>query len=229
MYEFFKKYGIKINEEQKQKFDEFLKIFIKINSQTNLSSIRDEIWIIEKHFIDSIILTKFYLIEWKVLDLWTGWWFPWIPLKIINTNNADFTLVDSIWKKIKCVNTFINKLWLTNIKTIQLRAEKLWHDINHRWKYNTVFSRATAYLPTLLEYAIPLLKIWWTFISYKLDNDNEIIEANNALHVLNAKIIKIQKYELAGQKRIFLFIKKIWETNKKYPRTIWEPLKNPIK
>jgi 16S rRNA G527 N7-methylase RsmG len=92
-----------------------------------------------------------------------------------------------------------------------------------------VFSRATAYLPTLLEYAIPLLSVGWIFISYKLDNDDEIKEAKKALHILDAEIIAIKKYELAGQKRAFLFIQKIAETHKKYPRIIWEPLKNPIK
>jgi 16S rRNA (guanine527-N7)-methyltransferase len=176
-----------------------------------------------------VMLTKFCLIEWKVLDLWTWWGFPWIPLKIVDKNNTDFTLVDSIWKKIKSVNNFIEKLCLNNIKTIQARAEQLGQDINHRWKYDMVFSRATAYLPTLLEYTIPLLKVWWIFVSYKLDNDEEILIAKKALQVFNAEIIEIKKYELSWQKRAFLFIQKIAEIDKKYPRAVWEPLKNPIK
>lgn len=225
----FKNYGLEISESEAQKFSDFLKIFIETNSQINLSSIRDEEWIIEKHFIDSVMLTKFCSIEWEVLDLWTGWWFPWIPLRIVDKNNTVFTLVDSIWKKVRVVNDFIEKLWLTNIKAIQSRAEDLGHDQNHRGKYNMVFSRATAYLPTLLEYTIPLLSIGWIFVSYKLDNDNEIEESKKALHVLGAEIIEIKKYEINWQKRAFLFIQKLAETNKKYPRVIWEPLKNPIK
>jgi len=47
--------------------------------------------------------------------------------------------------------------------------------------------------------------------------------------VLDAEIIAIKKYELSGQKRAFLFIQKIAETHKKYPRMIGEPLQNPIK
>lgn len=229
MQELFKKYDLEISLKQEKKFEEFLKIFIETNSQINLSAIRDEIWIIEKHFIDSVMLTKFCSIEWKVLDLWTWWWFPGIPLKIIDKNNTDFTLVDSIWKKVRVVNEFIKKLELKNIKAIQDRAEELGQNINHRWKYNIVVSRATAYLPILLEYTIPLLKVWWIFISYKLDNDEEILQAQKALHILDAEIIAIKKYKLANQKRAFLFIQKVWETHKKYPRSIWEPLKNPIK
>ncbi len=229
MQELLKQYDIHLNEEQEKKFSDFLKIFIETNSQINLSAIRDEAGIIEKHFIDSIILTKFCSIEGKVLDLWTWGGFPWIPLKILDGKNTDFTLVDSIGKKVKVVNSFIEKLELTNIKAIQARAEELGQNPLHRWKYNMVVSRATAYLPTLLEYTIPLLSVGWIFVSYKLDNDEEIKEAQKALHVLDAEIIAIKKYELAGQKRAFLFIQKIAETHKKYPRIIWEPLKNPIK
>lgn len=229
MNELFKSYGVEITPEQEKKFEDFLKIFMETNSQINLSAIRDEDWIIEKHFIDSIMLKNFCSIEWKVLDLGTGWGFPGIPLKIVDKNNTEFTLVDSIWKKVKVVNSFIEKLDLKNIKAIQARAEELGHDKEHRWKYNMVVSRATAYLPTLLEYTIPLLSVGWIFVSYKLDNDAEIKEATKALHVLDAEIIAIKKYEIWWQKRAFLFIQKIWETHKKYPRMIGEPLKNPIK
>ena len=96
MNELFKNYDIELSSEQEKKFQDFLQIFMETNSQINLSAIRDEVGIIEKHFIDSIILKKFTSIEWKILDLWTGWGFPGIPLKIVDENNSDFTLVDSI-------------------------------------------------------------------------------------------------------------------------------------
>jgi 16S rRNA (guanine527-N7)-methyltransferase len=77
----------------------------------------------------------------------------------MDKNNGDFTLVDSIGKKVKVVNKFIEKIDLKNIKAIQARAEELGHNPEHRGKYNMVVSRATAYLPTLLEYTIPLLSV----------------------------------------------------------------------
>jgi len=42
MKELFKNYGIKLTDEQEQKFKDFLKIFMETNSQINLSAIRDE-------------------------------------------------------------------------------------------------------------------------------------------------------------------------------------------
>ena len=228
MEELFKKYDIELSEKELLLFEKFLWIFIEKNSSINLSAIREKDDIIEKHFIDSIIVKKFTSIEGKILDLWTWGWFPWIPLKIVDEYNSEFVLVDSIWKKVKVVNEFISQLWLENIKAIQARAEELWQDINHREKYNLVVSRATSYLPTLLEYAIPLLSVWWILIAYKLDDEDEIKKSQKALSMLNAEIAVIKKYEINWQKRVFLFIQKIWPTHKKYPRIIWEPLKNPL-
>ncbi len=225
----FQQAGFSLTAKQQQSFSTFLKIFIQTNAQINLSAIRDEAGIIEKHFLDSIMLLKYCSIEGNILDLWTGWGFPGIPLRIMTDNDqTNFTLVDSIGKKVKVVNEFISELDLKNIKAIQARAEELGQDPNHREKYNFIVSRATAYLPTLLEYTLPLLSIWGIFASYKLDNDEEISQAKKALHILWGEIIKIESYELAGQKRVFLFIQKIAPTPKKYPRIIWEPLKNPI-
>ena len=229
MKDLFKKYEIELDETELKLFEKFLKIFIEKNSQINLSAIREENAIIEKHFIDSIMLPIFWKPDWKVLDLWTWWGFPGIPLRIVSDEDVDFTLVDSIWKKVKVVNEFIEELWLKNIKAIQARAEDLWQDKNHREKYDLVVSRATAYLPTLLEYTIPLLKVWWVFASYKLENEEEVKDAQKALNTLWAEIMDKKTYKIWWQERVILFIQKIEETPKKYPRIVWEPLKNPIK
>ena len=59
MKKLFKKYNLELEDYEYDKFEKFLKIFIEKNSQINLSAIRDEEWIIEKHFVDSIMLNIF--------------------------------------------------------------------------------------------------------------------------------------------------------------------------
>ncbi len=223
-----KKYEIELTIDEIKKFEEFLVLFKEKNSQINLSAIREDNDIIEKHFIDSIMLNVFLDLEWRVADMWTGWWFPLIPLAIVNPE-VRFVWMDSVWKKIKAVWEFVKSLELKNIELINARAEEIWQDINHREKYDFVVSRATAYFPTLLEYTIPLLKTGWIFIAYKLDDKEELKSAKKALSKLNAKIIKVKNYILSEQKRTLIFIEKISPTHKKYPRRVWEPLKNPIK
>ena len=51
MKEVFTRYGIDIDTNQLQKFEQFLEIFMETNSQINLSAIRDRADIISKHFI----------------------------------------------------------------------------------------------------------------------------------------------------------------------------------
>lgn len=214
----FEKHDIKITSEQTKKFEQFLKIFMEKNSQINLSAIRDSEWIMEKHFLDSLVLNKYVKLKWKVLDLGTGWWFPGIPLKIIDENNAEFTLLDSVGKKITAVNEFVEDLKLKNINWIQWRAEEMWQDKKYRNTYDYIVSRSVAYFPNLLEYAIPLLKVWWTFISYKLDNYEEIEAWEEAMKTLWCMVENVERYEIWWQERILLFIKKTRNTPKQYPR-----------
>jgi len=228
MQELVKKYNIELEESEIKQFEKFLKIFTQKNSQINLSAIRDKDWIIEKHFIDSIMLNIFVDLEWKVADMWTGWWFPLIPLAIIN-KNVEFIWIDSVWKKLKAIDSFAQDLWLENVKTLNGRAEEIWQNLDYREQFDFVTSRATAYFPTLLEYVIPLLKVGWIFAAYKLDDKEELKSAKKALSRLWAKIIKVKNYVLAEQKRTIVLIEKVTPTHKKYPRKIGVPLNNPIK
>jgi 16S rRNA (guanine527-N7)-methyltransferase len=211
-----------------KKFEKFLEIFMEKNSQINLSAIRDKDWIIEKHFIDSIMLNVFVELEWKVADMWTGWGFPLIPLAIINPE-VKFTWIDSVAKKLKAIDEFVEELWLNNVTTLNWRAEEIWQNLDYREQFDYVTSRATAYFPTLLEYVIPLLKEGWIFAAYKLDDKEELKSAKKALSRLWAKILKVKNYRLADQDRTIVLIQKISKTHIKYPRKVGVPLASPIK
>ena len=60
----------------------------------------------------------------KILDLGTGGGFPGIPLAVIFPH-AQFTLCDSIGKKIIVATEVYKGLGLTNVKTVNARAESL--------------------------------------------------------------------------------------------------------
>jgi 16S rRNA (guanine527-N7)-methyltransferase len=167
-------------------------------------------------------------LEWKIADIWTGWGFPWIPLAIINPN-SEFILIDSVWKKLKAIDDFAIDLELNNVKTLNWRAEEIGQNLDYREQFDFVVSRATAFFPTLLEYTIPLLKVWWIFAAYKLDDKEELKTGKKALARLWAKILKIKNYNLANQKRTIVLIEKIAKTHIKYPRKNWVPLSKPIK
>lgn len=233
MQSIFQKHDIELSPEELAKFQKFLEIFKETNAHINLSAIRDDAGIIEKHFVDSIMLCAFFDINGefpegaKVADLWTGGGFPGIPLAIV-TPEAEFTLIDSVAKKLKCIDDFAEKLDLTNVDTLVWRAEEIGQDPEHREQFDLVVSRATAYFPTLLEYALPLLKVGWVFAAYKLTDKEEFATIKKALSRLGGKIMKIKNYELDGQERSIVFIEKITPTHKNYPRKVWIPLQKPI-
>jgi 16S rRNA (guanine527-N7)-methyltransferase len=181
----------------------------------------------EKHFVDSIILNIFVELKWKIADIWTGWWFPLIPLAITN-QECDFVWIDSVWKKLKAVEYFSNELNLKNITTVNSRAEEVWQNKKYREQFDFVTSRATAFLPVLIEYCLPLLKIWWIFCAYKLEDKEELKKSKKALIQLWAKILKVKNYEIDWQKRVIILIIKKYETHKKYPRKIWIALSKPL-
>ena len=228
MQKLLKKYKLELEDHELEKFQKFLEIFKEKNSKINLSSIRDDEGIIEKHFIDSIMLNIFVQLDWKVADMWTGWWFPLIPLAIIN-REVQFTWIDSVWKKLKAVDEFTKELNLNNVQTLNWRAEEIWQNLDYREQFDFVTSRATAYFPTLLEYVIPLLKEGWIFCAYKLEDKEELKSAKKALSRLWAKIMKVKNYSLAWQDRTIVLIEKIAKTHIKYPRKVWIPLLSPIK
>jgi len=241
MQQLLKKYKIELEDSELAKFETFLELFMDKNSKINLSAIREKDAIIEKHFIDSIMLNIFVELtplpaspltgersqKIKVLDLWTGWGFPLIPLAIINPD-VSFTGLDSVWKKLKAVDEFAKELDLKNVSTINERAEIVGQDPKHREQYDYVVSRATAYLPTLLEFVIPLLKVWGIFVAYKLADKEELRAAKKAFSRLSAKIHKVKNYDIAGQRRTLIIIEKLHPTHKKFPRKIGIPLAKPI-
>lgn len=220
----YKDYGFNLNREVLKKFDLFLSIFKEKNNEINLSSIKDDRSIIEKHFVDSIMLTKYVELKWEVADIGTWWGFPLLPLAVFSNyqlkdEGVFYYWIDSVEKKLKSVDYFAKELWLENVETIHTRVEDLWQDKDNRETFDFVVSRATAYFPTLLEYAIPLLKVGWIFIAYKTDNDNELLEWWRALISLKSEILYVKRYVLDWQKRCLVFVRKNEKTPSTYPRS----------
>jgi len=83
------------------------------------------------------------------------------------------TLLDSVGKKVKAMNHFIDELGLSNILAIQERAEVLAKDEKHRGQYDFIVSRATAYITDILTWATPFLAPGGRIILYKMPSDEE--------------------------------------------------------
>ena len=86
-----------------------------------------------------------------------------------------------------------------------------------REKFDIVTARAVAAMPVLCEYCLPYVKVGGAFAAMKGPNEN-IYEAENAVKILGGKIEKIENYELNGEGRSVIVVRKISHTPIKYPR-----------
>jgi 16S rRNA methyltransferase gidB len=221
------KSSIEVNDETKGKMLNFLELLYEKNQVMNLTAIRDKEGMLEKHFIDSLLLTKVIKDEEKsFIDVGTGAGFPGLVLAIFYPEK-NFLLVDSVRKKIEFINEVIEKLGLENMKTSFERAEELIK--GKRETFDVALCRGVANLRIILEYMIPFIKINGRFLPQKL-NLNEVEESGNALKLLGSTIEEIHKFNLpkCGDERIILEIVKNKKTHEKYPRKTGIPAKKPL-
>ena len=112
--ELLKEINIEIDEKEVNDFYEYMTELIEWNKKINLTAITDPNDIILKHFVDCLTINKYIKIDDKVVDIGTGAGFPGIPLAIMNSK-TNFTLVDSLNKRINFLNEIINKKELKNV------------------------------------------------------------------------------------------------------------------
>lgn len=233
MKQIFDENKIKINQIQIEMFDVFYQLLIEWNKKINLTAITDYEEVIQKHFLDSCLLLKKCPKERfeykKVIDVGTGAGFPGIPLAIL-LKDTQFTLMDSLNKRIEFLSIVIKELDLTNVQLFHGRAEEFGRNENFREQFDFCVSRAVASLPLLLEYCSPFVKVDGSLLLYKSKKiSQEIEDAANALNVLNCHIVEcMEVLNKQNLQRFVLEIEKKEHTPEKYPRKAGKPKKYPL-
>ncbi len=224
------KIGVSLNESTIDKLMKYAELLIETNKHTNLTAIRDAESMLEKHFLDSILLQKLIEKDSKTaIDIGTGAGFPGMVLAIVNPE-IHFTLMDSVGKKTKFLEMVKEDLSLENVTVVNSRAEDYIKDAEKRESFDMGFCRGVSRLNIILEYMIPFLKVGGYFMSQKLEYEGEVEEAQNALIELKSEIVKIHQLNLpfCGDDRVVVEILKNGETDKKYPRRAGVPTKKPL-
>ena len=146
--------GVTITETQWDRLVLYAGALIEANASVNLISRKDQENLWGSHILHALALLAVVRFPSgaRVMDLGTGGGLPGIPLAIC-CPDLQFDLVDSVQKKARAVDSFVDRLALSNVKVIAGRAEELKKEKG----YQIVIARAVAPLVNLLKWTGRLL------------------------------------------------------------------------
>ena len=140
------KYFPELSSDKIEKFKQLEALYIYWNQRINVVSRKNINELYINHVLHSLAIAKIINFKNKtnILDVGTGGGFPGIPLAILFPD-CNFTLVDSIAKKIHVVDSIVNSLKLDNISTSISRVESL------NTKHDFIVSRAVTNMPKFMN------------------------------------------------------------------------------
>ena len=135
-----------LSNHQISKLDHMKELYEMWNKKINVISRKDISEINTRHILHSLSIAKIlkFKEKSKIFDVGTGGGFPGIPLSILNPN-SEFTLCDSVGKKIKVVESIVKQLELKNVRTLKTRSE------NVREQFDFIVCRAVTNMSDFLK------------------------------------------------------------------------------
>lgn len=218
--------GLTPTDKQLKQFELYYDFLIEKNKVMNLTAIteKDEVYL--KHFIDSLYLKRAVKLDSQhFLDVGSGAGFPSLPLKIMFPE-LKITIIDSLQKRIVFLQELVALLGLKDVRLIHGRIE----EFKEKETFDIVSARALAKLNILTEFCLPFVKKQGYFIAMKsIHYEDELNESKHSIDALGGYLEKPIVYSLSSDlSHVLIPIKKVFETDSKYPRNFGAIQKRPL-
>ncbi|MBX2984925.1 MAG: 16S rRNA (guanine(527)-N(7))-methyltransferase RsmG [Bacteroidia bacterium] len=183
----FEKY-LNLSDEQESKLRSYAELLLEWNEKINLISRKDTEFVIERHILHSLGIGKLKIIKpgFEVLDVGTGGGLPGIPLAIVYPK-TNFTLVDSIQKKIRATSNMVKRLELNNVTCVNARVETM------QQKFEIITGRAVTRLSDFYQLTRHLMLKNGTYLLLKGGDLQEEIAEFEQKSRLKVKIHELHK------------------------------------
>jgi 16S rRNA (guanine527-N7)-methyltransferase len=223
-------YGIELSDAQASSFQQYMAMLLNWNEKINLTAITEPHEIVNKHFLDSILLLNYITISngARLIDVGTGAGFPGVPLKLMRPE-MKLTLLDGLNKRLVFLKDVAENL---NVKAefIHARGEEAGRQRNYREKFDFATARAVAPMNLLCEYCLPFIKYGGTFVAMKGPQpQDELTAAKNAIGLLGCELSGVHEFELPnGDRRSVILIQRVKPLAELYPRHGAKITKSPL-
>ncbi len=189
--------AITLTDHQKQQLVAYVGMLDKWNKAYNLTSVRDPNEMLVRHILDSIVVAP-HLEGNHFIDVGTGPGLPGIPLSIV-CPDKQFTLLDSLGKRVRFLRQVQHELKLENITPVQARVEAFPAEP----PFDGVISRAFASLTDMVNWCQHLPGQKGRFYALKgLRPDEEIAALPEGFTV--EKIVALAVPGLEGERHLVM-------------------------
>lgn len=189
--------GISLTDHQKNQLVGYVDMLHKWNKAYNLTSVRDPNEMLVRHILDSIVVAPHLQGE-RFIDVGTGPGLPGIPLSIVRPE-CQFTLLDSLGKRVRFLRQVQHELKLENIYPVQSRVE----EFPAEPPFDGVISRAFASLNDMIGWCKHLPAQNGRFYALKgILPEDEIAQLPDGFEVESA--IKLRVPQLEGERHLVI-------------------------